>query len=322
MELSGASAPTMTRKNRTKKTQEQIDQSAKTYDFKRTNRFNKDLIGVFENVYNSYSRLLSNMLVMRLGTNMKLRLEQISQTAYLNYVASLTTETVSAVFTLSPMRGPLFFTFDSGFLLSAIDSILGGDFKRPKTIREFTEVEKEVIRVITGYFIDPQRTSWNEYLKVDPNFRTLEFNPVLMSLAPDLESLLILDFVIEVANLEFPLKLAIPHASVENVTQTLIGVKRHNDEPLPATDVTKALIRSNLNETPVELRVVLGRTQIQLSHLRNLQVGDVFQLSRQLDDLLPLYVEQDAMYLVQAGISKNKMSVQIVDKIEKPDIFG
>ncbi|HAX73332.1 MAG TPA: hypothetical protein DCY20_07395 [Firmicutes bacterium] len=301
-----------------RRTESEIQRLARPYDFKKTNRFSKDLMYVFESVYGNYVRVLSNYLFVRLGTNMRLHLESITQTTYLDFVMNVPSDTVMSVFTLAPMKGSFLFTFGNDFAFMCIDNICGGSFDNKPLLREFTAIEKHLLRIVAGFFIEPQKTCWQEFLEVEPTLKSLEFNPLVVQLASDNESVLVIDMNIEVIDNYYPIKLVFPYISLDNMTDQLIVHNNQDEVALAPDKKSMTMLEKHLVKTDVDLKVVLGETNVPLSTVNNLKVDDVIKLNTEVGELLPLKIEDKTHFLVQPGIHNNKLSVQVVT-VEKDD---
>lgn len=298
------------------RSQEEIQRLAKVYDFKRTNRFNKEFVHLFESVYRNYARILSNSLFLRFRIPMKLKLDQLSQVSYLDYVMNLSKDSVTTVYTMFPLKGPFCLTFDSRFCFSAIDSILGGSFTNDAPQREFTDVEKGVLRIVSNTFVSPQEQCYQEYGKVDPCIRSIEFNPVLMQICSDEESMLILDFTLEANEQSYPIKVAIPYGSVENMGEVL-QIVRHQEGVSDAPTVeSRQQMDGHLKQAQVGCSVLLGKTSLTLQQVEGLKEGHFIKFDRKVGEFLDLKVEDQVRFKVQPGVSGQKMAVQVTEVLK------
>ena len=303
-------------KKRRLRSQEEIQRLAKPFDVRRTNRFNKELIHFFEGVYQNYARILSNSLFLRFRIPMKLRLIQTNQMSYLDYVMGLPKTSVTTVYTLYPVKGPFCLSFDRQFSFLAIDSVLGGSFTNEAPDREFTDVEKGVLRIVSNAFVSPQDQCYQEYGQVNSAIRSIEFNPVLMQILADDESLLILEFTLEANEKEYPIKIAIPHSSVENIQEVLQLAKHQEDQTDAPTEESRQQLGQHLRKTKVEASVLLGTTELTVPQVESFEVGQLIKLNQKVGSLLDLKVENEVRFKVQPGASGQKMAVQVVEVVD------
>ena len=301
------------KRKRRVRSQEEIQRLAKAYDFKRTNRFNKEFVHLFESVYRNYARILSNSLFLRFRIPMKLRLDQMGQISYLDYVMNLSKDSVTTVYSLFPIKGPFLITFDSRFSFLAIDSVLGGSFINEAPEREFTDVEKGVLKIVANAFVKPQEQCYQEYGRVDPAIRSIEFNPVLMQVCSDEESLLILDFTLEANEQEYPIKIAIPYGSIENVSDVLQLVRHQEELSDVPTENSRQQMDAHLKQAQVETSVLLGQARLTLQQVEDLKEGQLIKLDRKVGSFLDLKVENQVRFKGQPGVSGQKMAVQITE---------
>ncbi|MGL4373947.1 MAG: FliM/FliN family flagellar motor switch protein, partial [Turicibacter sp.] len=143
--------------------------------------------------------------------------------------------------------------------------------------------------------------------------KALEFNPLVIQLTSDNESVLVVDITIEVGGQEYPVKLAFPYVSLENIVDQLVIHNNRDQIALDPDENSTSIIKSHIIQSDVEIDVVLGQKNVPLAYVSNLKVGDVISLDCKFNDLLPLQIEGKTHFYVQPGMNKNKLAVQVVE---------
>lgn len=93
------------------------------------------------------------------------------------------------------------------------------------------------------------------------------------------------------------------------ILRSLLTIKNKVLDP-----VNKRVIlnKKTLEKIKINLLAVLGRTNLTMKELRNLQDGDIITLENKIEDPLELYLTKKIKYFVQPGISNNKLAVQLL----------
>ena len=76
-------------------------------------------------------------------------------------------------------------------------------------------------------------------------------------------------------------------------------------------------MKRELQSVPVDIKVVLGRTQLKGRELLSLSVGDIIPLNRFVADDLEVLVEGIPKYRGQPGTFHGNNAVQITNLIER-----
>jgi len=156
----------------------------------------------------------------------------------------------------------------------------------PEPRRELTSVERQVLRRLLGKLTDAMAVAWAPILPFKPELIRFEPDPRLAAIAPPNEAAIVCSFEITGA-LSGRFLLAIPYSVVESVKKLLASPPR-----LAGGDRRFAEhLAEELSLVKVELRALLGRAEVRLSRMLDLEVGGVLTLDTSEGGPLPLTVE-------------------------------
>lgn len=298
-----------------KRTNEELEKIAKIYSFKKANRFTKDMIYVFETIYSSYAKNLISNLNIRFGVPMNVVLEGITTGVYEEHTKAMPTDCVITTFKLAPMQGLFLMIHDNEFGFRAIEGLCGGGSSEYERLnREFTDVEKNLLKIVAEHLIQPQRYYWKEFTSVTPTVKSIDFNPMAIQFVDDNEAILVVSISIELGDRVYPIKFIFPYNSLVNVVDKVFTLSKKAETTVDAEQ--SAIIQSRALKTSVEVDAVLGTAKISLGQARNLDVGDVIILNSKITDLLRVRIGGVDCFEAHPGMSDEKISVQIV-KINK-----
>lgn len=300
-----------------KKTDEELEKLARAHSFRKKNRFSKEVLYIFETVYSNYAKNLISNLSIRFRSNINIHLESIRPMIYNDYAKTIASDSVISTFTLSPMNGMFLLIFNNEFGYLCIDALCGGGFIEGVVNKEFTDVEKTILKIVSESFVQPQQYYWREFLNVTTSVKSVDYNPISVQFIEDSESVLVVNISLEVGGYLFPVQMIFPYSSIENVVEELSAANRKNDDTKEPNDKSRDAIKHHILDSGVSMNAILGQQQIPVSSVTDFNVGDTIVFDRKVDDLLELLVEDEEAFLVQLGLSNGKKAVQIMELKEE-----
>lgn len=289
----------------------------KPYDFTRPNKFSKEQLSALEFIYENYSRIVSNYLSSLARSNIKMQQVSIEQVTYEEFIRSIPNPTLLLNFTMPPLGGILLLEINPQFAFQMIELLCGGKTRKQVPVRELTDIEINIIQDMLHQFINSMTEAWRDVTEVDPNFESLQTNPQLNQTMSPSESVALVTFVIEVAEIQSFANLCIPYMAIEKVVDKLDMQYWFKSQNFQDNMEYSSIIKEKLLSTEVDLSILMGSTNITVEEFSSMSVGDVLPLDRQTSQPLEMYVEDQMRFLVQPGIYNGKLSVQVVDIVEK-----
>jgi flagellar motor switch protein FliM len=127
-------------------------------------------------------------------------------------------------------------------------------------------------------------------------------------------------FDVELENANGTITVVIPYATIEPIKQKLAtGFQIESDQ----TDkkLWASIIRDQLLETELEVKVNLGESQIKLRDIMNLKVGDVIPLTQDASGEFDVQIENVPKFKSYYGIHHGTVAVQVTRPIVKDKLF-
>src|SRR3712207_1385347 len=258
---------------------EEEKQKVKPYDFRRPQKFSKDHIRTLELIHDNYARIISNYLTAQVRTNTKVKIESVQQMTYEEFIHSIPNPTVLTIFKMPPLSGSVLFETNPQFVFQVMDVLLGGTGNGKYTLRERTDIDKNIIQQVNQGLISNLKLAWDDVLEVYPEIEALETNPALnQTLAPN-EPVALVTFSVEMGNSSTFINICIPYLSVEKILDKLVVQYwfQENDETI--LEESRKQLRNRLNIVNTEVLVVLGSVNINVDQFLRLVPGDVLRLN-------------------------------------------
>ncbi len=296
---------------------EEEKQKIKPYDFRSPQKFSKDHIRTLELIHDNYARIISNYLTAQVRNNVKVKIESVQQITYEEFIHSVPNPTILTIFKMPPLSGSVLFETNPQFVFEIIDVLLGGRGAGKYKIREFTDIDKNIIKLINTGLIANLKLAWEDVIEVQPEIEGLETNPALnQTLAPN-EPVALITFSVEMGKGSTFINICIPYLSIEKVLDKLVVQYWFQDSNEGILEESRAKLRERLNIINMKLTAVLGVAEITVDDFLKLGIGDVVTLDEKTNSPIKLMVEDKSYCYGKPGVLGKNMGVQILDIIDK-----
>jgi len=235
-----------------------------------------------------------------------------------DYVNTLPMPTCLSVLRFNNLRGSAVLAIESRLAYAFIDSFLGGTDQPYNKIegKDFTQIELTILRKVVDLVVNDLEEAWSSVEKIDCSFVRTEVNPQFVGIVPPTDIVLATTFDVELENATGTITLAVPYSTIEPIKQKLSSgfqiESDQSDKRLWTTTITQ-----QLRDTEVDLKVELGKTEIDLQKLMNLKVGDVIPLDQEASGEFDVQVEGVKKFKAYHGTYHGAVAIQITRPIKK-----
>lgn len=289
----------------------------KLYDFKSPQKFSKEHIRTIELVHDNYARIISNYLTGQIRHNVKVKIETVEQITYEEFIHSVQNPTIITIFKMPPLTGNIIFETNPQFSLQVIDILLGGNGNRKVETKEFSDIDKNIMRQVTTGMIRNLKLAWESILEVETEVEGIETNPAInQTLAPN-EPVALIAFSVEMNKRSTFINMCIPYLSIEKILDKLVVqyAFQNNDENLIAE--SRGKIEEGIQKVDIEVKAELGTTHLTVDDFLKLTKGDVIKLDNKSSSPIKVYVGNEECYYGKPGITGKNMGVMILDITDK-----
>ncbi|BAS27510.1 FliM/FliN family flagellar motor switch protein [Limnochorda pilosa] len=216
---------------------------------------------------------------------------------------------------------PVLLIWPQALLFQTLDCLLGGPGEAPSPLRPPTEIEGRVIRQITARLAYRLLRLEVQRLEVPVPPGEIEVHPVEPGQVSARSRWLSLALDVEWRSQRGPsgrggerfyLLLSPEWAARARKGLALFGRGMAGEaEDLADLKRVRTTLQRHLEETPVTVRVVLGRSRLTLREVLSLEPGDVLQLEQRVDEPLPVEVGEAPFFLGRPGEAAGRMAVRL-----------
>lgn len=295
---------------------EEKEKKVRLYDFKRALRFSKDQIRGISRIHENYARLLTTFFSAQLRTYVNINVVSVDQIPYEEFIRSIPEMTVLNVYSLEPLEGRIIMEVNPSIAYGLLDRILGGKGNSINKIDNLTEIETMLMSQLFDKAIFNLQEAWANVAEIDPVLEEFEVNPQFLQLVSPNETVVVVSLNTEIGETSGMINICIPHIVLEPIISKLSVHYWMQANTQQRDPEAYGKLERNLYDANVELKALLGETNINIEQFLKLGSNDVIMLNQNVGDPLSLAVNDEVKFHVQPGRRKNKLSVQILEEIK------
>ncbi len=285
------------------------------FDLANQDRIIRGRMPVLEIVNDRFARLATNALSNAVRKRVELNPISIDMTKFGDFMRSLPVPTSINIFKMEPLRGNAIIVVDARLVFALVENFFGGAGSQPKIEgREFTRIEQAIVDRVIKIVLDKMEESWRPVHEVNMELVRSEINPQFAAIVPPSDVVVVITFEVELETAVGSLVACLPYATIEPIRSKLHA--SFQTERLEVDHAWVSRLKERLMETPVELKVGFGSSQITGNQLMRLKVGDVILLDTDTDDLLECTVANVPKFHGVSGIVKGNKAFQIITEEE------
>lgn len=294
------------------------DRKIVAYDLTSQDRIIRGRLPQLEVIYEKFMRAFRVSLSSSLRKIASITLTSTEFLKFGEFINTLPMPTCMSVLRFGNLRGSALMVIESKLAYALVDSFFGGA-DRPYTKvdgKDFTPIELSIVRKVVELAINDLEQAWSSVEKIGCSFVRTEVNPQFVGIVPPTDVVIASTFDVELENATGTISMVIPYATIEPIKQKLsTGFQVESDQ----TDkkLWTAIIKEQLMDTHLDIKVHLGETEILLEDLMGLKVGDVIPLTQDATGELDVQVEQVKKFKGYYGNHHGTVAVQVTRTIEK-----
>ena len=291
------------------------DSGVVVFDLSNQDRIIRGRMPVLEIINDRFARLASNAMANAMRKRADVNPISIDMSKFGDFMRSLPVPTSINIFKLDPLRGNAILVVDSRLVFAMVESFFGGAGSQPKIEgRDFTPIEQAIINRVVRIALENMEESWQPVHEVHIELVRSEVNPQFAAIVPPSDVVVVVTFEVELENAIGSLIVCLPYATIEPIRSKLYA--SFQTERLEVDHAWIARFKERLMETPVELLVRFGRSQITGRQLLSLKPGDILMLENDVDELLEAEIQGVRKFQGIPGQVKSNKAFQIIKEEE------
>jgi flagellar motor switch protein FliM len=271
------------------------------YDFRRPNRLSKNQLRTMQNIHESFAESLSYYLVSRLQTIVNVHVTSVDQLFYSEFILSIANPGCLYVFDLGMNDGSAILELSTQLAFVIMERLLGGTGEGIKKARALTQIEQSVLKGICERALVDLQSAWKSVGNLNFKYERFESEADFVQIAPPSEIVLVVTFEVMVSNKPYMMNLCFPTFALEEVIAKL---NFQHLSPLANTGksgIRQEVLSKHILQTRVPVVGLLGKTQVTIGELLELEVGDVINLNKRTDQNIEIYINDKRKFYAKPG---------------------
>lgn len=283
----------------------------KTYDFARPDKFSKEQIRTLEMIYESCARGLATQLSAALRTHTEVDPGEIMESSYQDLFGSIEGPASIALMSISPLVGRGLLVVDAEICFALIDRMLGGPGTVVGEMRELTEIEKGLIGRIIERVSKCISDAWATLVVLKPELEMIVGSALFSQIAIPDDRMVVATFSVRFGNVAGKLHFGLPVTSLDPVLSKLSAQQWFSGGRQTTNEVFVDSIKHSLDAAALDIIVQLGRAEITIRDLMDLQVGDLLCLDHKAGEELDVLVGTEVKFRGQPGQVGRRRGVKL-----------
>ena len=234
-----------------------------------------------------------------------------------DYLKGLRAPTSVNIVRMAPLRGYAMVVIEPTVVFSSLDSFFGGFGRGVGQLppgRLFTPTETRIVKIILQVLFRSFKEAWSPVTAVDFEHVSSEINPQFAQIADENDLVVLSRFESEVTTQGAGfVDMVIPYVSLKPVRDLLRSRVQTGDGNEESDKQWRSQLTQAVHDAELDMRVVLGKFEVSLQQLQNMQVGDVMYFKK--PDYARVHIEEMPIYEVEVGAMGGQVAIKIVDAI-------
>ncbi len=218
---------------------------------------------------------------------------------------------------MSPFRGYAMVVIEPTVVFSSLDSFFGGFGRGVGQLppgRLFTPTESRIIKIILQVFFRSLKEAWSPIAAVDFEHVSSEINPQFAQIADENDLVVLCRFEAEATSHGAGfIDMVIPYVALKPVRDLLRNRVQSGDGNEESDKLWRNQLADAVKDAELEMNILLGKLQISLSQLQQMQSGDVLYFKK--PDHARAMIRDLPIYDVEVGTMGSQTAVKVVEAI-------
>jgi flagellar motor switch protein FliM len=248
------------------------------YDFRRPTKLSREHVRTLQIAYESFARQFTTQLTTSLRAVSQVTLVSIEQLTYDEYLASLSSPTIVAMFGIEPLAGTAIIEFSLTTAMACIDHMLGGSGgQQPE--RPLTEIETPLLESLLNQALGELRYAFESIVAIRPALERIEYNPQFAQAAAASDAVIVASFEMRIGGEECVATVLMPFGAIFPRLQAGRGDHVLSEAQRAAREAAYRNVMAGLEGAPIEVSVRFQPVRMHPVDLVDLRPGDVVPLA-------------------------------------------
>jgi flagellar motor switch protein FliM len=254
-------------------------------------------------VHETFAADFSIPLSSKLRTLAKIDIRSIEQMPYEEYIKTVPTPGFLYIFHIDEIERNGAFEVAPETVLATVDRMFGGQ-GTPSSLQKnsSTVIGHNIMRNLVNQGFSYLKEAWREAVPLTFTFTAFEDTPEFAAVAPSTESMIVITFDMTIQAQTCTFRICYPH----------FIMTKYFSERQTENGQDQTVIEKGLHQTLVPLVVELGRIDLSIRDITDLQIGDIVPLRTRVGIPLDILVNGSKRFTGLPGTMYGRKAVKII----------
>jgi flagellar motor switch protein FliM len=285
--------------------------NAEVFDFAKYTKGRKERLSALEFISDRLSKSLRSALTLFLEREVDINIAPTQYTEYGEFIKTLPLPTNMNIVITDNLKGFFIVIFDAKLIFCVLETVFGSNTITVPKIegREFTKIEFNVIKKLVDLVSVEMEKAWEPVYEIRCKYSRSEINPNYITMVSQEETVVILEFSIEIADVVSWMKICMPYGILETIKGYLISTPSREDMEMRAKWFQK--LQGSINDVPLELRAVLGKKKLTVQEFLKMKRDSVIITDNSVDEPIDVTIMDITKLKGRMGIWRGNKAVKI-----------
>lgn len=293
------------------------EKEVRLYDFARPDKFSKERLKSLNIIHSKHGSAFAIAAATKLRAPVQVNRLPVDQLAYREYCASIPDGTLFVEVKLEPLTATAIFEFNPAIVSACVDLLAGGS-SPSGTASELTEIDKVVMKPMVELALKKYTEAWSTCVPFKPQIVAMNIDTNSRQVLLPSEAVLVCGYEVAIGDCVSMMSICIPSAAVEAVFPALTvgrtlntGGRRYDGDSLDA-------LNKAFGGVSMQCHAVLGRTDLPLQEIMELEIGDVIRLPVKSNGVAEVWVGDVPVFAGVPGLAGRSLAIKIAKRLEDP----
>jgi flagellar motor switch protein FliM len=289
----------------------EVDGGIKAFDLASQERIIRGRMPGLEMANERFVRFFRNSISTAIMKFVDINIQGVEMMKFSEFMKTIPMPSSINMFKMEPLKGYALFVLEAPMVFAFIEYFFGSSSARyvKSEGRYFTLIEQRIIRRVVGMALADLAEAWKVIIPITPEYTGSEMNPQFVTIVTPTEVVVKIEVHIEVEEFTGKVFFCVPYSMIEPIKEKLSSGLQ--GEKLGSDQRWVSRLTDILMESPVRLTAEIGRVELTVRDLMDLEIGNVISLGKSVSDELVLRIENVQKFLGTPGVSRGAQAIKL-----------
>jgi len=289
----------------------EVDGGIKAFDLASQERIIRGRMPGLEMANERFVRFFRNSISTAIMKFVDINIQGVEMMKFSEFMKTIPMPSSINMFKMEPLKGYALFVLEAPMVFAFIEYFFGSSSARyvKSEGRYFTLIEQRIIRRVVNMALADLAEAWKVIIPITPEYTGSEMNPQFVTIVTPTEVVVKIEVHIEVEEFTGKVFFCVPYSMIEPIKEKLSSGLQ--GEKLGADQRWVSRLTDILMESPVRLTAEIGRVELTVRDLMDLEIGNVINLGKSVSDELVLRIENVQKFLGTPGVSRGAQAIKL-----------